>query len=64
MKNTVNTRVDAKKGFTNSKPPARDKLDDRGDLEINEQPSGNNKKPMKIGEKNEHNDPQGTRRNK
>lgn len=62
MKNVSQIKQDQKKGFTNSKPPARDKLDARGDLEINEQPSGNNKKELKIGEKNEHNDTQGTRR--
>lgn len=62
MKNPASPRNNSKKGFSNSKPPARDKLDSRGDLEINEQPSGNNKKELKIGEKNEYNDPQGTRR--
>ncbi len=59
MKNPASPRNNSKKGFSNSKPPAEDKLDSRGDLEINEQPSGNNKKELKIGEKNEYNDPQG-----
>lgn len=60
MKNVSPTKTDPK-GFKNSRPPARDKLDSRGDLELNEQP-GNNKKELKIGEKNEHNDTQGKRR--
>jgi hypothetical protein len=60
MKNNSKEKKSAPKGFSNSKPPARDKLDSRGDLEINEKPSGNNKKPVKIGFKTEHNDPQGS----
>lgn len=64
MKNISQVQQGQKKGFTNSKPPARDKLDSRGDLEMNENPGVYNKKELKIGKKNKDNDPQGTRRHK
>lgn len=64
MKNNVQIKQDQKKGFSNSKPPARDKLDSRVDLEINENPAVHNKKELKIGIKDKDNDPQGTRREK
>ncbi len=62
MKNAHQKRNIDQKGFSNSKPPARDKLDSRGDLEINENAGVTNKKPLKIGVKTALNDPQGTRR--
>ena len=61
MKNNNTGKKTGAKGFTNSKPPARDKLDSRRDLEINDTPAGHNEKPLKKGSKNEHNDPQGNR---
>ncbi len=64
MKNAHQTKNIDQKGFKNSKPPARDKLDPRGDLEINENPGVVNKKQLRNGVKTEENDPQGTRRKK
>ena len=61
MKNKNTGKNSGPKGFSNTKPPARDKLDSRGDLEINETPSGNNKKPLKSGFKTAHNDQQGSK---
>ncbi|PVD49851.1 hypothetical protein DC498_23110 [Terrimonas sp.] len=61
MKNVAQVKQDQKKGFSNSRPPARDKLDSRGDLEINENPAVHNKKKLRKGVKDKNNDPQGTR---
>jgi len=41
------------------RPDVRDNLDSRGDLELNDEPTGHNEKELHIGKKNEHNDPQG-----
>ena len=51
-------------GNNRHRPENKDNLDSRGDLELNEDPSGNNEKPLNIGHKNKHNDPQGERPNK
>ncbi len=44
------------------RPENKDNLDSRGDLELNEKPSGHNKKATHQGDdaKNEHNDKQGS----
>jgi hypothetical protein len=51
-------------GSNQHRPDNKDNLDSRGDLEINEEPSGNNEKELHIGKKNKHNDPQGESPNK
>lgn len=51
-------------GNNRHRPENKDNLDSRGDLELNDQPSGNNEKELHVGHKNKHNDPQGERPNK
>lgn len=52
-------------GNNRHRPENKDNLDSRGDLELNETPSGNNEKDdLHIGKKNKHNDPQGEQPNK
>lgn len=66
MKNAGNNAPSpSNKAKTNAqKPEVRDNLDSRGDLELNDQPSGHNKKELHKGVKNEHNDPQGRKSTK
>lgn len=66
MKNTGGkTPAPGNKAGTNrNRPEVRDNLDSRGDLELNDQKSGHNKKELHQGVKNEHNDPQGRRSTK
>lgn len=52
------------RGSNRARPETRDNLDHRGDLELNEDPSGNNKKELHIGHKDEHNDSQASKPNK
>ena len=51
-------------GNNRHRPENKDNLDSRGDLELNEEPTGHNEKELRIGKKNEHNDPQGESPNK
>ncbi len=44
------------------RPEIRDNLDSRENLELNDSPSGHNKKETHEGAKDEHNDKRGTRR--
>lgn len=50
----------SKQGITNKpRPDVRDNLDHRDNLELNEEPTGHNKKEVRDGEKNEHNETRG-----
>ena len=61
----IHGNTHARQGGSNShRPDNKDNLDSRGDLEINDQPSGHNEKELHIGTKNEHNDSQASKPNK
>lgn len=68
MKNASNQQSQQSKApaphANSQRPENKDNLDDRGNLELTNAPTGHNKKEIKDGTKDEHNETRGQRHTK